>query len=199
MTADHVSIAASLALFAGLSFNLMLHFALGIGGAALGGPKLNKIPLFQLFVLFLSVFILWIFCRYFLNFLSGGFLEYFLIFPLSVLACMGLEALGKKLFPKQEPVRVFSASTSYDGLALVSLILTLRLALNIRDALILSFFFAAGCFVSAFILREIRRRSFLERVPRFLKGVPLLLISMGLLSMIFAAAGWICFQVLENL
>jgi Na+-translocating ferredoxin:NAD+ oxidoreductase RnfA subunit len=194
-------ILASLAVFSALSLNLILQFVLGAGGAVFP-VKTSRgylLPVFQMVCLFVSVFLLWTAYYYILKPFSGGFLEYFLLFPLSALVCLGLETLWKKFSPKQEGVRSFSALTAYDGLVLVSLILTIHLALNPWDAFILSFFFALGCLLVLLILEKIRRRSVLERVPGPLQGGPLVLISMGLLSMIFAAVAWICFQVLENL
>jgi electron transport complex protein RnfA len=189
-----------LAVFAGLSLNLMIQCALGVSGAA--GPakdsKRQPFPLFQFFCLFVSVFVLWTAYSLILKPLSGGFLDYFLFFPLCVLACLGLEALGKRLFSKKEAVRVFKALTAYDGLVPVSLILTVHMASGATDALLLAFFFALGCLLSAAILGEIRRRSALEWVPRYIRGSPLALISMGLLSIIFASGAWICLKILEN-
>jgi electron transport complex protein RnfA len=76
--------------------------------------------------------------------------------------------------------------------------MTVNMASNAADAALLSFFFAAGCLLSVSILGEIRRRSALEWVPRYIRGSPLALISMGLLSIIFASGAWICLRVLEN-
>jgi electron transport complex protein RnfA len=191
----------SLAVFAGLSINLLVQCALGASdaaGAADGGRR-RPLPLFQLGCLFVSVFVLWVLYRGILRALSGGFLESFLFFPLCALACRGLEALWKRVFPKREGVRVFRALTAYDGMVPVALIMTVRLALNAADALFLSFFFAAGALLSLVILGEIRRRSALEWVPRHIRGTPLTLISMGLLSIIFASGAWICLRILELL
>ena len=95
-------------------------------------------------------------------------------------------------------MELFSAFSAYEGLVLASLFLTANLALTFFDALILSFFFAFGCLMALFILREIGRRSALEEIPIYLRGIPLMLISMGLLSMIFGFAAWICYKVLDN-
>ncbi|MDR1566809.1 MAG: hypothetical protein LBS48_05965 [Treponema sp.] len=192
---------AALAVFAGLSLNLILQFALGARGVLLFArdSRGNPFPVFQTANLFVSVFVLWAAYDYILKPFSGGALEYFLLFPLSALVCLGFESLWKKLFPRQEGARAFSALTAYDGLVPVSLIMTIHLALTVLDAAVFAFFFALGCFLALLILGEIRRRSGLEWVPRYLRGGPLVLISTGLLSMIFAAAAWICFRILENL
>ena len=183
-----------LAVFAGLSANLILQFALGAG--RLG--KEMELPLFQIIGLFVSVLFLWIIYTYILNFLPWEFLGFFLLFPLSVLACLGFESLEKRIFPQKERIRLFSALTAYEGLVPASLFLTVILAINFLDALILSFFFAVGCLLGVFIIKEISHRADLEKIPNSLRGVPLTLISMGLLSMIFSSAAWICYKVLES-
>lgn len=183
-----------LAVFAGLSVNLMLQFALGSGKAGKG----NTLPLFQIINLFLTVIILWIFYTYIFNLLSREFVWYFLIFPFSALTSMGIERIEKHLFPMKKPVRLFSSLTAYEGLIPASLLLTVNMAVSFLDALILSFFFAFGCMIAIIFMKEIRRRSMLESIPKNLRGLPLAFISMGLLSMVFSAAAWICYRVLEN-
>ena len=187
-------ILCALAIFAGLSSNLILQFALGAGQAGKG----RTLPIFQIAVLFISVLFLWIIYTNILNFLSWEFPGLLLFFPLSALVCLGLESLEKWIFPKKERIRLFSALTAYEGLVPASLFLTMTLALNFSEALVLSFFFALGCLLAVFILKEINRRSALEEIPNYLRGIPLTFISMGLLSMIFGFAAWICYKVLDN-
>jgi electron transport complex protein RnfA len=148
-------------------------------------------------LLFLSVLLLWMVFYYILPPLPGDFLAYCLFFPLSSLLCQGLETLGYRLFPKAAGgCRLFSAFTAYDGLVPIALFITFNLALGFSDAFILSFFFALGNLAAVLILGEIRRRSALEWVPPRLRGSPLILISMGLLSLIFSSAAGICFKIL---
>ena len=201
---------AALAVFSGFSLNLLLQFALGTAGAANDslprGETRRLLPLFQFAVLFVSVIFLWAFFTYVLPPLWGGFSEYFLFFPLSALVCMGLELLRERILPRLFPripsrfgsiTKVFSAYTAYDGLAFFSLIITFALAGSFRSALVLAFFFAFGNLTAMLILNEIRRRSTLEWVPRHLRGSPLILISMGLLSLVSASAAGICFKILD--
>jgi len=197
---------AALAIFSGLSCNLLLSFALGAAETA--GDSLPKgqtrrgLPLCQLCFLFLSVLFLWVFFTHVLPASYRGFSEYFLFFPLSALICKGLELFGERILSRVIPGfrnirKVFSAFTAYDGLALASLIITHALARNFTSAFILALFFAFGNLVAILVLNEIRRRSTLEWVPRFLRGSPLILISMGLLSLISASAAGLCFRILE--
>ena len=193
---------AALAVFSGLSLNLLLTFALGVSGIAGDalppGEEKRKVPLFQFGILFISVLFLWIFFSLLLPQGLTGFLVFFLFFPISALVCMGLEFLCERLLPGSIPLtKVFSAFTAYDGLIPASLIITILLAANFTEAFVLTFFFVIGNIFSILILNEIRRRSTLEWVPRFLRGSPLIFISMGLLSLISASAAGICFKILE--
>ena len=185
-------ILAGLAVFSGLSLNLVLQFALGSGPAG----KTRKVPLYQIACLFLSVILLWIIYARILKFVSWELMAFFLLFPLSALVCYGFEFLEKFLFPDREPVRLFSSITAYEGLVPASLILTINIAVTLSDALILSLFFAAGSLLAVVFMKEIRRRASLEEVPENLRGMPLAFISMGLLSLVFSAAALICYRVL---
>jgi electron transport complex protein RnfA len=150
-------------------------------------------------ILFLSGFFLWMVFYYLLPSLPVAFLEYFLFFPLSALMCLGLEKGISRLFPKAvEGDGLFPAFTAYDGLVPLALIVTYNLALGFAEALVLSFFFALGNLAAVLILGEIHRRSTLEWTPRRLRGNPLMLISMGLLSLIFGIGAGICFTFLDK-
>jgi len=200
---------ATLAVFSGLSLNLLLSFALGAAGVAgkaiPEGQTKPPLPLLQLGLLFVSVLVLWLFFSYFIPPSWKGFSVYFLFFPFSAMVCVGLEFSGERvlarMFGKTEsPFRakkIFSAFTAYDGLIPASLLLTFALAGTFAGAVVLSLFFAVGNLTAMLILNEIRRRSTLERVPRCLRGGPLILISMGLLALLSAYAAGISFRILE--
>jgi electron transport complex protein RnfA len=187
----------SLAVFSGLSLNLILQFGLGIRSIGMERPLLSSRSPIQWFILFVSVFILWFLFTYILTPLGLGILESFLLFPLSSLACMGLETVFSHIFPHQNPdAKLFNPLSGYNGLVLGSLMLTLRLALSPAEALVLSLGFSLGSFFAVLILNEIRRRSFLETLPSFLRGTPLIIISTGLLSLIFSSAAAIFLSAL---
>lgn len=186
----------ALVVFSGFAYNLILQFALGIQGIAEGQERSVPVPLVQGVILFLSVLILWVIFSYILSPLAFGFLEYILFFPLSALVCMGLETLGDRFFSLEPDSKLFDAHSAYNGLALGSLLLTLHIATNFLDALILSLSFSLSSLIVIFLLNEIRKRSALEKVPPFLRGRPLMLISMGLLSLIFTSLTAILFNIL---
>jgi electron transport complex protein RnfA len=197
---------AGLAVFSGLSLNLLLQFALGTAGAASDtGRKTNakrELPLIQFCVLFISMIFLWIFFRYLLPAFWIGFSEYFLFFPLSAMVCMGLELFAERvlprIFPKLEGIKKsFSAITAYDGLVPAALIITFIAAETFTDVLVIDLFFVLGNLTAMFTLNEIARRSALESVQKYLRGTPLILVSMGLLSLISTFAAGIFFKILE--
>ena len=195
---------AGLAIFSGLSLNLLLQFALGTKDTA-GDSRADtakKIPVIQIGFLFISVLFLWIFFNLIVPPYWKGYSEYFLYFPVSAIVCLGLEFLGKialsRLYPKFRGIKkFFSAFTAYDGLVPAALIITSIAAKTFADAFVLALFFALGNLLTMLILNEINRRSSMEWVPRYLRGSPLILISMGLLSLIFFSAAGICFKILE--
>jgi electron transport complex protein RnfA len=188
-----MSILGSLGIISGLSLNLIIQFGLGIQYIGFGGEdeeKLYEIPLVQGGLLFLSLPILWFFFTHILVLLSLGFFEYMLLFPLSVLVCMGLETAVHHFFPKAMPeVKLFTPLSAYNGLVPAALMMSLNMASSLIEVTILALGFYGGLLLAILILREIQKRASLEAVPEFLRGMPLMLISMGLLSLIFSATG----------
>jgi electron transport complex protein RnfA len=191
-----MSVLLSLAVFSSLSLNLIVQLGLGMGSLGALRPE-TRLPLRQLSVLFLSVLLLWlVFSRFSFSFFFG-FGEYFLSFPLSALACMGLERIFSVLFPKiKVQPAFFNPATAYDGLALAALMLTMRLAAVFIEALVFSLGFSFGVLLSLLVLRGVRKRSVMEKVPQFLRGVPLTLLSMGLLALIFSSLAFVFFKIL---
>jgi electron transport complex protein RnfA len=225
-----MSALAALAIFSGLSLNLLLQFGLGIreiialtGGDSQSPDRQREwggIASPGWIVLFATVLILWLFFSYVLISPAFGFLESFLLIPATMIVSTVLNLVFAYFFPggkitlkpKVRPSRapfnfrafiegarfgeaLFSGS-SCSGLASASLFLTLRLALNLAEALALTAGFSLGVLLSALILREISRRSSLEAVPESFRGAPLTLISMGLLSLIFSSVSAIFLRVL---
>ncbi|MDR2370378.1 MAG: hypothetical protein LBD71_02760 [Treponema sp.] len=184
---------AALAVFSGLSFNLLL-YGLGMGGIAAGRVEKDRFPLLQTGIFFVSVLVLWIILEGFSSAL--GFFEYFIVFPAGAFVCRGLQCLVSRIQKKKPFSCVFDSRTGYDGLAGASLFLTRMLAADFAGALVLALGFTAGIMGTVLVLREIRRRSLMEAVPVFLRGSPLTLISMGLLSLIFGSAAAVLFRVL---
>ncbi|MDR2258580.1 MAG: hypothetical protein LBE14_05470 [Treponema sp.] len=188
---------AALAVFSSLSLNLIFHCGLGMGKAAVFRKGDNRVFLLPIGIIFASVLLLWVVFSYILSPFSLGFFEYVLLFPMSGLVYFGLEFLFYRVILKKE-ARTTGAVTFCDGLTAASLFLALHLASGFLEAAVLSFGFAFGILLALLILGEIHRRSGMEAVPRFLRGSPLALISMGFLSLIFSAAALIFFRALGD-
>jgi electron transport complex protein RnfA len=225
-----VSALAILAVFSGMSLNLLLHFGLGIrelvdlAGAGSISPAHKRewggLASPGWIVVFATSLILWFFFTYLLIPPAFGFLESFLLLPSTLIVSTALNLVFAYFFPGGKitlspgiPMMrpsfafrrliesadlsggIFSGS-SCNGLALISLFMTLRLALTPLEALALTLGFSLGALLAAVILREINRRSSLEAAPELFRGAPLTLISMGLLSLIFSSVSAILLRVL---
>jgi electron transport complex protein RnfA len=191
------SAAASLAMFAffaSLSLNLALHCGLGIRGMIISQSAGMKPPFVKLGLLFITVLFLWIIFSYIIFSLPLGFFGYILLFPLSSFAYFSFEYLVYRFALKKA---VDSDSINYcDGMAAAALFITLNIAGGFVEALVLCFGFVLGLLLAFVILGEIRRRSMLEEVPLLLRGTPLSLIAMGLLSLVFASAALLFFRAI---
>jgi electron transport complex protein RnfA len=199
-----MSALAALAVFSGLSLNLMIQLGIGIEDFVPDPARPARFVLLQWAALFFSILVLWCLFAYILSPLSLGFFEYFLLFPLTAGAGKGFETLFSRFFPREaSKPGLFSGGSgtssvisAYNGLTLTALVLTLRLAFSFTAALVLALGFSLGGLLSIFILRAINRRSFMETVPKTLRGIPLLLISMGLLCLIFSALSGVFLRAL---
>ncbi|MDR3161058.1 MAG: hypothetical protein LBU28_05520 [Spirochaetaceae bacterium] len=195
-----MSALGALGVLSGLSLNLVLQFGLGIRRAALQEEEEEDVFRFSPLpwgIIFLSVPLLWFFFASIVAPLSLGSFEYLLVFPLCALTAGGLERAAGRFFPQfvTDP-SLFNPRTAYNCLLPAALMVVIGLAVSLVDAVVLSLGFSLGIFLAFLILREIRRRASLERVPRLLRGAPLMLISLGLLSLIFSSLGFICMRIL---
>jgi electron transport complex protein RnfA len=188
----------ALGIFSGLALNLLVQCGLGMADIASGKESRNRFPLLQICILFMTIVFLWLIFPVFFFIFGSGYFAYIVLFPLSALVCYGLEAVGMKVFRKKDPCVLFNSYTGYDGLAAASVFITVNTASDFSGALFLAAGFSLGILAAVLILREVRRRSVIEAVPRFLRGSPLILISMGLLSLIFSSAAILFFQVLGD-
>jgi electron transport complex protein RnfA len=198
-----VSNLAALGVFAALSCNLVLHFGLGIRALAAEkedegtGGALYTTYLLEGALIFVSVLLLWLVFTYVLGPLRLGFFRFILIFPLSAPLCAALETLLKRLFPQGwGRSSVFRTSSACEGLVPAALFLTLLTAANVLEAAVLAFCFVLGILFPALVLAEIRRRAGFEAIPRFLRGSPLALITLGLMSLVFASVAALFFRAL---
>jgi len=174
------------------TMNLILQCGLGIKGTPRSGKTDNISILIKLGIIFLTVILLWIV----FSLLFSGIFIYLLIFPVSSIVYNGLEFLIFTYLLKKD--RKDECSLSFpEGITAVAAFICVNIANSFVKAAALSFGFSAGAFLVFVILGEIRRRAALEAVPRFLRGKPLILITMGLLSLVFSTASVLLFRMIE--
>ncbi|MCL2190688.1 MAG: hypothetical protein FWB79_01720 [Treponema sp.] len=180
----------TLAVSAGLSMNLVLQ--LGLGVRELAGKPSRGAPL-RLGVFFVSALVLWLVFSFARSVLPLGFLEYVLVFPVGVAVAAGWDCLFRRYLPG----KTGSGDAFADGAPIgATLFATLALAGGFMDALVLSLGFSLGALLAVVIVDEIRRRAGMEAVPRWLRGAPLSIVAMGILSLVFSFAAVMFFEVL---
>ena len=194
---------AMLAVFSSLAMNVILQFGIGLKGTVLNKTISKKKLLAGSAVFFLSVLFLWLIFTFARTILFLGFFEYILLFPVSVLTFSVLEYLKNRFILKNtakhnDGVLLGGVSSSAASVC-AALFIMLNVAGGILEALVLSLGFTLGIVLAIVIVAEIRRRSEMEAVPRWLRGGPLVLISMGLLSLVFSSGAIMLFEVLGAL
>jgi Na+-transporting NADH:ubiquinone oxidoreductase subunit NqrE len=182
--------------FSAFCLNLFLCFGIGIRELV----SRERSPAFHIYypwgILFIVTPVLWLFFERLLIF-AGWFPGFLLIYPLSLLSGLGLETAMFRLFPRLgENPGVYRIGSGYNGFSLAALFLTTQLALTFGEALLFSLAFSGGAFITYLIIKEIQKRSFGEAIPRGLRGNPILLVSIGLLSLIFYASALLVLKVL---
>ncbi|MDR2659131.1 MAG: hypothetical protein LBC27_03980 [Spirochaetaceae bacterium] len=180
-----------LAVFSAFSFNLVLTF--GLGTKEIFEVREHSVTgsLLQLSIMFITIFVSWLFFTFILSPLSLGFLQYFLLFPVTFFLTYGIESLFTLISGNTRQNKVFSLYTSYSGLIITGLILTLHLADTATDALFLSFCLSFSAFFAIMLLRMIKIRGKNEKIVPIFEGQPILLMSMALLSLVFSSVAYI--------
>ncbi|MDR3356102.1 MAG: hypothetical protein LBO04_02830 [Spirochaetaceae bacterium] len=181
-----------LTVFSVFSFNLVLKFALSVKEIFENRKHPAASCLFQWLTMFITVFVSWLIFTFILSPLTLGFFEYFLLFPVTVFLTVCLENILSIIIPGNlTQNKAFSAYSSYSGLVLTALILTLRLADTTSDAMVLSLGFSSGVYFSIALLRMIKTRVKNEKILPFFSEQPLLLTSMALLSLVFSSIAYV--------
>jgi len=189
-----------LAVFSGLSMNLILQFGLGLKGIIFDESIGKERLLAGSGVLFATVMILWLIFAGIRSVLFLGLLEYIVLFPVSSLVFSVFECLVNHFVLKknaeQEEAILFGDSLTGGALAGAALFITLNVAGSLYEAFVLSLIFSCSTALVIVVVDEIRRRAEMEAVPRRLRGGPLALIAMGLLSLVFASGALMLLGVL---
>ncbi|MDR2952808.1 MAG: hypothetical protein LBU82_06170 [Treponema sp.] len=182
-------------IFSGLSMNLMLQCGLGLSNAASAKKKSKQLVLIQAGIIFTAVILLWVIFAKIISSIVSGIYIFVLLFPASSLLYDSLESLTFRWLLKREMENEFPVSFS-SGITAAAAFISLTAARGFIEAVALSFGFASGVLLAFLILGEIRLRASLEAVPRFLRGKPLTLISMGLLSLVFFRVSLLLFSMI---
>ena len=204
-----------LIVFSVFNMNLMLQCALGLNGAV--SPKNHDkiLALIKLSIIFVSVILLWFLFSRIIFFTVSWIFIYVLLFPVSYIVYDGLEFLLFRYIIKKENDEYFFGKSSTGksfidecstdecfisfpgGITAAAVFICLNIANGILEVLILSFGFSAGILLVSLIIIEIRKRAALEEVPRFLRGKPLVLISMGMLCLVFSVGSLLLLRMIN--
>ena len=183
-------------IYSAFSVNLLLQCGLGIKGTVDSNVVLDKSAIIKIGIIFITIIMLWlIFSKIIYSILSGVYI-YVLLFPVSYIVYHSNEYLVFRYLLKKEIDGEKSVNFP-GGITAVAVFLNMYLANNFLEALILSFGFASGIFIVKLIIREIRKRAELEAVPVFLRGKPLVLITMGMLSLVFTTVSLLIFRMID--
>ena len=191
---NHVSFVILLILSA-FSMNLTIQCALGIKGAVESKTPGHFLNFIKLGIIFFSVILLWAFFFKIIHSILSGLYIYILLFPVSYIVYDALEYLLFNQLLKKKPANECSISFP-GGITAAAVFLCINTADNLTQAVVLSFGFALGICLVLIITGEIRKRAALEAVPIFLRGKPLVLISMGMLSLVFSVSALLVFRML---
>jgi len=190
-------------IYSAFTINLLLQCGLGIKGAVESdlnngewSAPLDKKTLIKSIIIFFTVIIMWfVFSKVLFSLISGIYL-YILLFPVSFIVYDAMEYLVFRYVIKEENKNE-RLINFYGGITAVAVFLCMNISDNILQTLVLSLGFTSGIFFIKLIIREIRRRAALEAVPVFLRGKPLVLITMGMLSLVFTSASLLLFRMIE--
>jgi len=182
-------------IFSAFSMNLVLQCGLGIKGVAEAEIPGRRLTLIKLGIIFVSVILLWVLFSVIISSVISGIYIYVLIFPVGYIVYDGLEFLLFRYVIKRDTKSENSVSFP-GGITAAAVFICVNIANSFVEAAALSFGFTSGTFLVFLILCEIRRRADLEAVPRFLRGKPLVLISMGMLSLVFSTASLLLFRMI---
>lgn len=183
-------------ILSGFTINLMLQCGLGIKGAVECKNPINMEVIIRTLLIFFTVIFLWfIFSKVFYTLLPG-ILIYILLFPVCPIVYDGFEFVVFRCILKKDTEN--DNYISFPGaITAVSVFLCINIANNFLETVVLSFGFTFGIFLVNVIVREIQKRAAFEAVPYFLRGKPLVLITMGMLSLVFTTASFLFFRMIS--
>ncbi len=187
-----------IAISAAASFNVFLQFGLGLRNLFRSSDSVTPDPRRGAIIIALTGPIIFAFYNFLLTPLSLGFLNIFILYPFLALCCYGIDHF---IFPRISihiPLGDPLAITAYDGLAIGNAFFVLRLAPDFVSALVFSVAEAAGFWLTGCILAALLKRLENEHVPVILRGLPISLIAIGLLSLVCAYLASLSFALFRT-
>ncbi|MDR2602407.1 MAG: hypothetical protein LBC53_08170 [Spirochaetaceae bacterium] len=195
---------AALVFFSGFSLNLMLQMGVGLRDFYFEWEGWKRSYLLREICMFITVLIIWHFAVYALFPLSFGFFVYFLLFPLSFLLYSVFGSLVRAFFKRgpreDEAVEKDAVNVPYAGenayflravsdsiFIFTASVFTIQFASNSLEAVFAAAGFFSGVPFAVLILKAVRNRTAKEKIPLSMRGLPIMLVSAGLLSLIFTA------------
>jgi electron transport complex protein RnfA len=173
-----------LVILGGFFLNLPLQMGLGAHEIFFSRNDSLLDALFESILLFFTLLFEWALFTFVFSPLTLGFFKYFLILPLGAVVPSCLRLAAARTLPSRFALRNSVYSFPYmSGANVAALLVMLGLATTGTEALVLAAGFSSGVFISMTILRAIRFRIDRERINPLIRGTPLLLIAMGLLSL----------------
>ena len=185
-----------LLIFSGFTMNIVLQCALGIKGIAESKIPVNRLTLIKSGLIFISIIFLWFFFSRVISSVISGIFIYVLLFPVSAIVYDSLEFFVFRFLLKKD-TQDESIINFPGGITAAAVFISINIAGSFLETVILSFGFTSGIFLVNLIIREIRKRAALEAVPVFMRGKPLVLTAMGLLSLIFTTASLLIFRMID--
>jgi len=187
--------AGFLIILSAFTMNLVLQCALGINASSAKPGRM--LALYKLGIIFLTVVILWVIFSAIISSVISGIFVYVIVFPVGFMAYDGLEFIIFKYILKRDPKEECTINFP-GGITAAALFICINIANGFFSAVAMSFGFTSGIMLVLLILGEIRRRAVLESVPLFLRGKPLVLISMGMLSLVFSVSSILLFRMIGS-
>ncbi|MCL2277590.1 MAG: hypothetical protein FWC21_06795 [Treponema sp.] len=185
-----------LLIYSAFTVNLVLQCGIGLRGIAESKGEFFISSFIKLGLIFISIIFLWFLFSKALSAIIQGLLLYVLLFPVSAILYDGLEFIIFRYIFKRD-AKDESLINFPGGITAVSVFICVNAANSFLETAILSFGFISGIFLVNIITREVRKRAALEAVPVFLQGKPLILITMGILSMVFSTASILLFRMIN--
>lgn len=176
----------TLAVLCGLFLNLPLQMGIGIKDIYSSQGMGFWDSVLEALLLFLSLLAQWLLFALVFSPLTLGFFKYFALLPLGAALPLFLRLAANRLkIAQKEDVFAFPYRS---GASVAAFLIMLSLAEDWSEALLIAAGLSCGVLFSMLLLRTIRFRINREKVQSGIRGVPLLLITMGILALAISSA-----------